>query len=236
MVKQLSKNYQHIAALDSINAAFPLGSCTLLAGTCGSGKSVLLRLLAGLEPYDAGEIWLNNEQLKPTMHTYPISLLMQETHMQLFGESVWQDVQLTARMAGYTDEVSRQLTTQALATFNLLEVSDRNPLELSGGQMRQVLLAGMLIRQSPVILMDEPFANLDYPSVLQLRSAITTLMKQGKTIIIATHEIEKVINLANYLMIMQAGRVMVQQHLIEASTFTWEQFNLKNPFSPAWQW
>ncbi|NIZ40570.1 ABC transporter ATP-binding protein [Entomospira entomophila] len=233
-IQHLTKEYAPQQGLWDLNLEINVPSCTILTGSCGSGKSLLLRLIAKLEQPNAGLIHYDNK--KPVDN---IAFMMQETHMQLLGNTVLEEIELFSILAGKSAEEVEIRTEKAINLFGLRSILKQHPLSLSGGQKRQVLLAGLSTQDASLFLLDEPFANLDYPSIRQVRSAIEILLSQGKTVLIATHEIEKILTLATHLIILHNGRLCYQGEcstLSQARKIPWEQYDLKNPFDPALQW
>ncbi|NIZ18570.1 energy-coupling factor ABC transporter ATP-binding protein [Entomospira culicis] len=240
-LNRLSKSYEKKCILDALSMTLPHRSCAILAGACGSGKSLLLRLIADLEKPDSGAITLDTEhQTKPKGKTKyrSVSLLMQSVESQLLGQSVWDDLYLHPMLAGESNDEAKRITEEALRHFGLWHIRHQAPHTLSGGQMRLLLLAGIFTHRSALILLDEPFANLDYTAVKQVRSGIELLLKAGKSVIIATHEVEKVISLANYLLILSEKKIALERPLTEKNRdqIPWQDFDLKDPYAPAWQW
>jgi biotin transport system ATP-binding protein len=219
-------------ALSDVTLQVQRGSCTLLAGSCGSGKSVLLRILAGLESPSKGSFFIDTPKELRT----PVGLMMQDVSMQLLGQSVWDDIRLAGMMQGLSGTEVDAKAEAAMQTLAMEHLRGQDPQDLSGGQMRQVLLAGVLTQSAPIILLDEPFANLDYPSVCLVRQALMALLQQGKTLIIATHEIEKIISIAEHIIILEQGRVALSQTIAHQDSIEWAKYRLKDPHLPAWQW
>ncbi len=90
----------------------------------------------------------------------------------------------------------------------MTSLADKNPLTLSGGEKRRLALAGVLAMEPRVVIMDEPFSNLDYPGILDLLTCISILKKTGKTLIITTHDVEKIIWDATRMIILDKGSLI----------------------------
>jgi biotin transport system ATP-binding protein len=95
-----------------------------------------------------------------------------------------------------------------LASTGMAGLADQRPHTLSGGEKRRLAIAGILAMDPEVIVLDEPFTNLDYPGTLQVLKTIAGLHADGRTIILTTHDIEKVFALADRLVIMDSGRIV----------------------------
>ncbi|NIZ46933.1 ABC transporter ATP-binding protein [Entomospira nematocerorum] len=233
-IHHLTKEYAPKQGLYDINLTIEMPSCTILTGACGSGKSLLLRLIGNLERPNSGTIHYAQKQ-----SVNNIAFMMQETHMQLLGSSVLEELNLFSILAGKSPEEVDYRTQRAIELFQLHAILKQHPLSLSGGQKRQVLLAGLSTQDASLFLLDEPFANLDDSSIRQVRQSIEILLSAGKTILIATHEIEKILTLSTHLIILKHGRLCYQttcSSLTEAKKVPWSQYNLRDPFLPSWQW
>jgi biotin transport system ATP-binding protein len=118
---------------------------------------------------------------------------------------------------------------ESLETVGLSTLSNQQPHTLSGGQKRRLAVAGVLAMKPQIIVFDEPFTGLDYPGVLQVLKQIVFLHKNGHTIILVTHELEKVLAHANRLIIMEKGRIVKDGHpgkLLEEV----ENYGIRKPY------
>ena len=105
---------------------------------------------------------------------------------------------------------------------------ERNPSSLSGGEKRRLAIAGVLAMDPEVIVLDEPFSNLDHPGTLDLIACIEKLHRTGRTIVLSTHDIEKVITLATRMIILDRGR-LVADDLPQALLKHLEPFGVREP-------
>jgi biotin transport system ATP-binding protein len=96
----------------------------------------------------------------------------------------------------------------AMEQFGLSHLADQSPHLLSGGERRRLAIAGVLAMQPEVLLLDEPFANLDYPGIRDVLQQVIALHRQGHTIVLAAHDLEKVIGHAERLIVMDKGRIV----------------------------
>ena len=111
----------------------------------------------------------------------------------------------------------------------LLEKADFPARFLSGGEKRRLAVACMLAMNNPVIILDEPYANLDYSGVRQVNQLVSNLKNEGKTIIILTHEIEKCLGLADIFIVLFRGKKVFEGTPQMALQQNLEQWNIKNP-------
>jgi biotin transport system ATP-binding protein len=204
-------------ALHDINLNIFSGQCLLIAGSNGSGKTLLMRIIAGLLQPGGGDVRFRDMSLysgskaerRRGEHSLrrELGLVFQDADAQIVGETVAEDAAFGPENLGLSaaDAVAR--AESALAALQLTEKKDSSPRCLSGGEKRRLAIAGVIAMGCNAIIMDEPFANLDWPGVAQTLSIIRDLKNQGKTLIILTHELEKVLALADRLVILHRGTI-----------------------------
>jgi putative ABC transport system ATP-binding protein len=215
----LSKSYQtqtgQVQALDSVDLAVHAGEFVALVGPTGSGKTTLLSLLAGLEPTDRGTVTLLGQDLESLDDDALADLRLRAVGMiyqgyNLFsGFTVRQNVrlplQLMTRRPPYD---ATQRTNQLLADFGLPELAERYPAELSGGQQQLAAIARALAANPPLILADEPTANLDTTMSRQIVSRLRALADSGQHgVILATHDL-RVASQADRVLSLRDGRIV----------------------------
>lgn len=188
------KNLCYKDILKNISFELPKGSMSIIVGKNGSGKSCLLRCIKGLYKY-SGQI-VGNEDC---------ALVFQDTDMQILGQTVQKDIEFSLKG---TKEEKEQRVKNIAKDFDLLPLLSRRPESLSGGEKRRVAIADVAVTDATLILLDEPFANLDYPGVKSVLTLLQKLHKQGKTIIIVSHEVEKVLALCDYTVVINEGKIL----------------------------
>jgi biotin transport system ATP-binding protein len=197
----------NIKALSDLNLDIRAGECLLLAGSNGSGKTILMRCIAGLMDPSEGEIFFHGRPLNKAgkMLREELGLIFQDADAQILGETVEEDAAFGPENLGLPKEVVKERTAAALESLGLTEKREAPPRRLSGGEKRRLAVAGVLAMGCDIVIMDEPFANLDWPGVVQTLEIIRDLKQQGKTLIILTHELEKVLAFADRLVILHRG-------------------------------
>ena len=161
-----------------------------LFGSNGAGKSSLLRCLAGLERPDSGTATLAG-MVNPRPENLPgkVGFLFQNPVRQLFAESVQDEVAFTLQRLGYSREETGRIVAQALTLCNIGHLAGRAPLTLSFGEQHRVALAATVAPRPELLLLDEPFAGLDYPQRLALLEILAQLPQScGTTVLIASHD------------------------------------------------
>jgi biotin transport system ATP-binding protein len=205
-------------ALKDVNLTIEQGECVLIAGANGSGKTVLMHILSGLVDPSEGEVRIRGELLRRDKRNFIklmgegvlTGLVFQNPDAQFLGETVREDLAFGPRnLALDEEEISRRVEA-ALDALGLREKAGASPRRLSGGEKRRLAVAGILAMDAGIFIFDEPFANLDFPGVVQTLQIIKDLKKKGRTILILTHELEKVLALAERLLILNKGSLVCQ--------------------------
>lgn len=208
-------------ALQNVSFEIPDGTCTVIGGENGSGKSVLMSIIAGLEEADSGTI----------ENSCRAGLVFQEAETQILGETPREDIAFGPKNLGFTKEQTEQAIIDALQKTGLTSKADFPARFLSGGEKRRLAVACMIAMNLPVIILDEPYANLDFTGVKQVNSLVKALKKQGRTVIILTHEIEKCLALAEKFIVLFRGKKVFDGTPEEIVKLDLEKWNIKNPFA-----
>lgn len=207
----LTKSFGNRLIVDDASFTVPEGETLALLGPSGCGKTTLLRLLTGLTPTDGGSVSLAGEILTgPGVHVSPeqrrVGMVFQE--WALFPHlTVEKNVAYGLREA----DDRRQRARQALDMVGLADLGHRYPQDLSGGQAQRVAVARALAPRPRVLLLDEPFSNLDTEFRIKLRSEVAGLMREvGMTAIFVTHDQEEAFVVGDQVAVMREGRIVQQ--------------------------
>lgn len=200
----MSFAYSQQPVLQGLTLEIQKGETVLLVGANGSGKSTLLALLAGLLLPSQGTVEVAGYTCPGQARAVrkQCALLFQDSDLQILGQEVQEDLLL-----GLTKEAERQRALELAWIFDLQALLARPVQTLSGGQKRKLCLAGLLARRPKVLLFDEPMSGLDYPAIKELRTIIKENKQMGVTQVIATHDLEPVIDLAGKLLLLDQGVV-----------------------------
>jgi cobalt/nickel transport system ATP-binding protein len=200
-------------ALAGASLSIPAGIRVALVGPNGAGKSTLfLHINAILRP-QAGAL---SYQGKPYRYSrdfvsalrQKVGLVFQDPDTQLFASNVFDDVLFGPMNLGLSLAEARQRAEAALAAVGLLGQS-REPVHfLSQGQKKRAAIAGVLAMEPEVLVMDEPTAALDYPGLLSLQEILDMLHRQGKTLVVATHDIDWAWGWADLVYVLAQGQVV----------------------------
>lgn len=208
-------------ALKSVSMEFEENSFTVIGGENGSGKSVLMSIIAGLEDSSSGDI----ENFAQS------GLVFQEAETQILGETPFEDVCFGPKNLGWKKADVIEAANKALEITGLTEKKDFPARFLSGGEKRRLAVACMIAMDLPILILDEPYANLDYSGVKQVNALLKELKKSGKTIILLTHEIEKCLGLADKFIVLFRGEKVFDGTPEEGLKENLEQWNIKNPLT-----
>ena len=207
-VRDLTLSINNLKILDNLSFSLDKGSFAVVCGRNGAGKSQLLRCIKGLVSPDGGEILVDGVSLNAKARMKKIAIVFQDADMQIVSQSVEKDVAFGPENMGLDRKEIERRVENALSLMGLEDKVKQRPQTLSGGEKRKCAIAGILAMEPEVILLDEPFANLDYPSTLSVIRALNTLHGKGYTILVVSHEVEKFLFHADTLFILEEGRIM----------------------------
>lgn len=196
-------------AIDNVSFTVLPGELILIAGRNGSGKTSLIRHLNGLLQPDTGAVFIKGKDIsKFDLHARKtVGMIFQDADTQIIADTVFDEVAFGLENLKIARNIINEKVTDILVKMDLIRLKDKNPCFLSGGEKRKLAIAGVLVMAPEVIVFDEPFSNLDYPAICQVRATIIDLNRSGHTIIIAAHDVETVIDKATRMIIMENGRV-----------------------------
>ena len=189
-VSHLSVSYGKEKILNDVSLTVPAGSTAAIVGPSGSGKSTLLHAICGLIPIDAGQVFLNDQDITSTpAHRRNIGLVSQTG--DLFPTmNVRENIEFGLRVDKVDTNTRKMRSDFLLDLISLTEYGKRMPDTLSGGQARRVALARALARKPPLLVMDEPLTGLDAETHDELAADIKRLIAEtGTTAIIVTHDL-----------------------------------------------
>lgn len=207
-------------ALQDVSFSIRRGEFAVIAGSNGSGKSVLMSLIAGLDEPTSGTITLNGCQA---------GLIFQEADSQILGETPGEDIAFGAKNCGLSKEQVKEKVDSALEKTGLVNKREAYARMLSGGEKRRLAVAGILAMDRSLIIFDEPFANLDWPGVKQVCAIMKQLKEEGKTVLVLTHELEKVLALADRFMVLDKGHLVFDGTPADGLKKELEDWGIRNP-------
>ena len=212
----VTKQFGQITAVDRLNLEIQKGECFSMLGPSGCGKTTTLRMVAGFEDLDDGEIHVGERLLSSKKSGYYLPPEKRDFGMVFQAFAVWphlsvyENVAFPLRIRNLQSAEIERRTKDALKSTNLLDVSNKSPEDLSGGGKQRVALARALAINPDVMLLDEPLSSLDPHLREEMRFEIKDLQRQyGFSIIYVTHDQAEAMALSDRILVMKLG--VVQQ-------------------------
>ncbi len=211
-VRNIEKRFGNFVALNNVSLKFPTGKLTALLGPSGCGKTTLLRIIAGLESPDSGQVLLDNEDASAQhVRERQVGFVFQHyalfKHMTVF-ENIAFGLRVKPRDVRPSEQAIRQKVTDLLKLVQLDWLADRFPAQLSGGQRQRIALARALAVEPRVLLLDEPFGALDAKVRKELRRWLRQLHDElNVTSIFVTHDQEEALEVADQIVLVNKGNV-----------------------------
>ncbi|MGA8240978.1 MAG: ABC transporter ATP-binding protein, partial [Desulfobacterales bacterium] len=196
--------------LDRVSLGIEKGALVVVTGPNGSGKTTLLKHLNGLLRPQSGTVRIDGVSVARDLRRARrlVGMIFQDADSQIVGETVATDVAFGPENLSLTVAEVGVRVGAALAAVGLTTLADQPTQALSGGEKRRLSIAGVLAMHPQIIAFDEPFAGLDYPGTRQVLSEMLRLQEAGHTLVVATHDLEKIIYHADRLIVMNGGRVV----------------------------
>ena len=196
-----------VSALNIPDAELPKGSVIAVIGSNGAGKTTFMRSFCGLLKKGRGTLELDGKALNSRKRIKRCYLVMQDVNHQLFTESVLDEVLLSM------DSEDIQAAEEILRSLDLLELKELHPMSLSGGQKQRIAIASALASGREFIVFDEPTSGLDAAHMQQAAECILALKKQGRNVMIVTHDPEFISCCCDYVVRIEHGSISEQYAL-----------------------
>lgn len=212
-VKNVSKWYGNFRALTDVNLTVRKGERVVICGPSGSGKSTLIRCFNRLEAHQEGEIIVNGINLHSKMRNISevrknVGMVFQ--HFNLFPHMTVLMNCMAAPMwiKGVPEAEARKVALEFLERVRIPEQANKYPAQLSGGQQQRVAIARSLCMEPAVMLFDEPTSALDPEMVAEVLETMTSLARDGMTMVCVTHEMGFARSVSDRVIFMDAGRII----------------------------
>ncbi|MCE5264545.1 MAG: ABC transporter ATP-binding protein [Deltaproteobacteria bacterium] len=211
----LTKRFGGVTAVDNLNLAVEAGEFLTLLGPSGCGKTTVLRMIAGLEVPDAGEIRIGGKTVFSAKEGLSVSPGKRGIGLVFQSYALWphmtvrQNVAFGLEIRKVEPAQMQKDVSEALAYMRLDGMEERYPQQMSGGQQQRVALARMLVARPGVFLMDEPLSNLDAKLRIEMRAEIKRLHREAAaTTVYVTHDQTEALTLSSRVAVMDKGRLM----------------------------
>jgi glycerol transport system ATP-binding protein len=196
--------------LEDVDLSLPTGSITVLLGPTLAGKTSLLRVIAGLDRPTAGRVLVNGQDVTGLGVRKRNVAMVYQQFVNYPSLSVFENIASPLRMAGRleADEIDRRVRSTA-AMMHIDPLLDRLPVQLSGGQQQRTAIARALIKDTELLLLDEPLVNLDYKLREELRGEMRDIFAhRGVTVVYATTEPAEALMLGGFTAVLDAGKLV----------------------------
>jgi len=221
-------------AFRDVDLELRAGQLRLLAGRNGAGKTLLARHLAGLLGPTEGRVLFEGVELPKLGGSLAsrIGYVFQDARLQTVGETVLDDALFGPTCLRTPPSEAAARASEALLACGLAGKEERFVHELSGGELRRLGIAGALATGPKVLILDEPFANLDPDGVRDTLGILKDLRDSGMALLVITHEIEKVLGLASEFFVMDQGKIVLSGSPEDVLRRGIEGYGLRDPFRP----
>lgn len=236
--RYLKKTPNEVLAIDDINLNIPQGSFVSIIGHTGSGKSTLIQHLNALLLPEQGQVIVDQFTITPKRRKNKdiknlrkhVGVVFQFPEYQLFEDTVEKDVAFGPRNFGVKKDEAIKKAHAALKSVGLNEeFFERNPFDLSGGEKRRVAIAGILAIEPNVLVLDEPTAGLDPVGQEEIMNLIVKMNKEGKTIILVTHDMDLVLKYSNRAIVLKDGKIAFDGTPLELFSSDRDDLSIETP-------
>ena len=200
-VKELSFRYRNLPVLQSVTFQAKVGDVIGIMGNNGTGKSTLCQILCGLKREKEGRVYWNGQPLGMKQRRKWMFVVFQDCEFQLFAGSVEDELRLGNEK---TPKLAEKVE-HALQALSITELRTRHPATLSGGQKQRVSIASALVRDTPILMFDEPTSGMDGHHMRQFAELLQRLSLMGKLVIVVTHDREFIGQACNRVLHLQDG-------------------------------
>jgi polar amino acid transport system ATP-binding protein len=208
------KSYDGLPVLQGVSLDVGRGEVKVIIGPSGSGKSTFLRALALLEPVDAGEVFLEGEQVSGlkekalAAHRSEIGMVFQRFNLFQNMTALGNVMVALRDVRRLPKQEARERALQFLARVGLADKAGSYPEELSGGQQQRVAIARALVMRPKAMLFDEPTSALDVELVREVLDVMEGLAREGMTMVVVSHELRFAHHVASSILMMDEGKII----------------------------
>ena len=211
----VTKRFGNVTAVDNVSVTAELGELTSLLGPSGCGKTTTLRMIAGLEHPDSGEIWIGDQLVSAPAQSIDVPANKRDIGMVFQSYAVWphktafENVAYPLRLRRYKKQQIKKRVEEVFALLHLEGLEGRYPGQLSGGQQQRVALGRAIVYESNLLLLDEPLANLDAKVRESVRLELRELQRRlNFTAVYVTHDQAEAMVLSDKIVVMEGGQAV----------------------------
>lgn len=207
-LRNVTKKYGSVVAVEGINLDIPAGSYCCLLGPSGCGKTTTLRMIAGHEDITGGDVLIGDRRVNDLPPAKRNTAMMFQSYALFPHKTVWENIDFGLKMKDVPKPERDQRIGEMLEIVGLSKFAGRKPQNLSGGQQQRAALARALVTRPQVLLLDEPLSALDENLRVKTRGELRRLQKQfGMTFIQVTHGQDEAFSLSDQIVVMDHGRI-----------------------------
>lgn len=210
-LKNIDKKFGDKVILNDLNMEIEKGELISLLGSSGSGKSTILRIISGLEPIDEGQIFINGQEVTNlSIRKRNIGMIFQ--NYTLFPTmTVYDNVAYSLKLKKKSKAEVQEKVAWALETVAMLGHENKFPSQLSGGEQQRVSIARVIVNETDILLLDEPFSAIDAKLRKELQVKIREIHeKLNLTTIFVTHDQEEAMSISDRIFLLESGRIIQQ--------------------------
>jgi spermidine/putrescine transport system ATP-binding protein len=207
-LRSIGKEYDGKAIIKDFNLSINHGEFITILGPSGCGKTTILRLIAGFEELNGGQIILDGQDISQVpAEQRPVNTVFQS--YALFPHlTIFENVAFGLRMQKVPNSEIKPRVLEALRMVQLEEFAERKPAQLSGGQQQRVAIARAVVNKPKVLLLDESLSALDYNLRKQMQNELKALQRQlGITFIFVTHDQEEALSMSDRIIVLRSGKL-----------------------------
>ena len=210
-LRAVTKRYGAAAVVDGVSFTVQAGTLVTLLGPSGCGKTTTLRLIAGLETPNDGQVLIGDRDVTTWSPAERNVSLVFQSYALFPHLTVLDNVAYGPRAHGVRPDAAHARAHEALALLGLIGLEMRLPAQLSGGQQQRVALARALVLEPAALLFDEPLSNLDARLRRRVRDEIRALQRRlGLSVVYVTHDREEALAVSDHVIVMDRGRIVEQ--------------------------
>ncbi len=211
-IKNITKKYQEKTVVNDISFEVNSGEILAIVGESGSGKTTLLNIISGNITPNSGSLRVDNQQIdlyfERLIREFPNIKLVPQDYRLKPDYKIWENIDLA--LTQYTHEYRQERVQELLALCGISAIKDKKPREVSGGEKQRTAIARAIAEEPLVLLMDEPFSNLDSINKTLLRTKIVEIIKQESiACILVTHDLLDAFLVADRIAIMRNGEILM---------------------------
>lgn len=197
--------------LSGISLSIPRGENLAIIGENGAGKTTLIKHFNGLLRPSKGRVLLDGENLQKFSTAEicrKVGIVFQNSEKQFFCNTVWDEIAYGLKNLGYSSGQIREKVSRALELLDLSGYESRSPFSLSSGEKKRLALAVIIALDPDIIVLDEPTLGQDYEHRRKLIELLRYLLREGKTVVIATQDLEFVADFSSRVVVMKSGKIL----------------------------